>query len=186
MAVSGAALHRGQPAIALAAAERAIAEMEQNGSNAFEPGIVRAGALLQSGRVDEALVAIESLPPHREHHPFTHAVAALVHMVAGDGPAAVEHAAIVAHADGATYLDRVFALVGAAGGHALQGDRVQAESSAEEAVATAMAVGDVVATGLATATYLAVTGHVHPAHDDRTPLAEGWERVVGDLTRLLA
>lgn len=186
MAVSGAALHRGQPAVALAAAERAIVEMEQNGSNAFEPGIVRAGALLQAGRVDEALVAIESLPPHREDHPFTHAVAALVHMGAGDGVAAIEHAAIVAHADGATYLDRVFALVGAAGGHALEGDRVQAESAAEEAIATAMAVGDVVATGLATATYLAVTGHVHPAHDDRTPLGEGWDRVVQVLARQLA
>jgi hypothetical protein len=34
--------------------------------------------------------------------------------------------------------------------------------------------------------YLAVTGHVHPAFDDRTPLSEGWERVIHDLTRQLA
>ncbi len=186
MAVAGAAMHRGQASVALATADRSIAEMELAGANTFEPMVVRALALTQSGRIDEALVAIDSVATHGVDHPFTHAVTALVHLGAGNPAAALEHAAAVAHANGATYLDEVFAYVAAAGAHAVQGAATDAELSAEAAVARAMSVGDVVATALATSTYRVVTGHVHPAYDDRTPLGEGWERILRDLAAQLA
>jgi hypothetical protein len=92
------------------------------------------------------------------------------------------HANAVAHAEGATYLDQVFAYVAAAGAYAQQGDLTQAELAAEAAVARAMAVGDVVATALATTAFHAVTARTHVAYDDRTELGEGWERVVQQLT----
>ena len=46
------------------------------------------------------------------------------------------------------------------------------------AVARAMSVGDVVATALATAAFQAVTGRTHAAHDDRTPLGDGWQNIL--------
>ena len=178
MAVAGAAMHRGQYAVALATADRSIAEMEQAGANTFEPMVVRALALTQAGRTEEAMVAIDSVAAHGLDHPFTHAVSALVHLSAGDAPAALQHAAAVSHGNGATYLDEVFGFVAAAGAHALLGDAPQAELAAEAAIARAVGVGDVVATALATSAFQAVTGRVHAAYDDRTPLGDGWENIL--------
>jgi class 3 adenylate cyclase/tetratricopeptide (TPR) repeat protein len=178
MAVAGAAMHRGQYAVALATADRSIAEMDLVGANTFEPMVVRALALAQAGRIEEGMVAIDSVAAHGLDHPFTHAVAALVHLSAGDADLALEHAAAVAHGSGATYLDEVFAQVAAAGAYLSLGDHTQAALSAEAAVARAVGVGDVVATAIATAAFQGVTGHVHPAHDDRTPLGEGWENIL--------
>ena len=178
MAVAGAAMHRGQFSVALATADRAIAEMELVGANTFEPMVVRALAPTQAGRTEEALVAIESVAVHGVDHPFTHAVAALVHLGVGDAATALTHAAAVSHGSGATYLDDVFAYVAAAGAHATLGDVTQAELSAEAAIVRAVGVGDVVATVLATSAFHAVTGRTHSAHDDRTPLGEGWQHII--------
>jgi tetratricopeptide (TPR) repeat protein len=179
-------MHRGNGAVALAMAERAIVEIEENGANANEAIVLRAAALVQLGRTDDALVAIESVQDSGADHPFTRAVAALVHMTAGLPNDAIEHADAVAHIEGSTYLDQVFGHVAAAGAAAQLGDFTQAEQAAESAVARAVEVGDVVATALATATFHAVTGRTHSLHDERTQLGDGWDNVVQQLTRRLA
>jgi hypothetical protein len=128
------------------------------------------------------LATIEPIVDAAANHPFALSVASLVHAAAGEPKTALHHADAAAHLPGATYLDQVFAYVAAAGAHAQLDDMVQAELSAEAAVARAMSVGDVVATALATATYQAVTGMQHAAFDDRTQLGDGWVRVVQLLT----
>jgi tetratricopeptide (TPR) repeat protein len=185
MALAGSAMHRGNGVAAAAMAERAIEAMGETGGVPLEPNVVRAIALVQLDMVDEALISIESVLDPTHDHPFTRAAAALVYMAAGQPETALEHAQSVAHTDGATYLDEVFAYVGAAGAHAQLDDVAQAELSAQAAVARAIGTGDVVATALATATYRAVTGRAHPAYDDRTQLGDGWERVVNLLERRL-
>jgi len=181
MAVAGAAMHRGNGAVAAATAERALAEIAAIGGEAYEPTVVLAIAYAQLGRVEEAMATIESVPPYGLEHPFTRAVAALVYTVAGLPTEAIDYAEAVADAPGATYLDNVFAYVAAAGAYAQLGDTEHAILSAEAAVARAMAVGDVVATSLATSAYQLISGDTHPAHDQRTPLGEGWTTLLALL-----
>jgi tetratricopeptide (TPR) repeat protein len=164
-------------------AERALEEVRRSGGQAFEQVVLLAAAQVQLGRTEEALATIESVQEIGADHPFTQAVSALVYTSAGQPTDALRCATAVSHTAGATYLDQVFAYVAAAGALAQQGDTTQAELTAEAAVARAMAVGDVVATALATATFRAVTGRAHAAEDDRSQLGEGWERVVHQLVR---
>ena len=181
MAVAGAAMHRGNGAVAAATAERALAEIAAVGGEGYEPIVVLALAYAQLGRVEDAMSAIESVPSYGHDHPFTRAVEALVNTVAGLPADAIKHADSVATATGATYLDNVFAYVAAAGAYQQIGDREHAILSVEAAVATAMAVGDVVATALATSAYQLIAGVAHPAHDPRTQLGEGWTTLLALL-----
>ena len=181
MAVAGAAMHRGNGAVAAATAERALAELAAIGGEAYEPTVVLALAYAQLGRVEDAMAAIESVPSYGHAHPFTRAVAALVNTVAGAPTEAIQHADAVATAKGATYLDNVFAYVAAAGAYQQLGDSEHAILSAEAAVARAMSVGDVVATALATSAYQLIAGTAHAAHDPRTPLGDGWTTLLAML-----
>ena len=181
MAVAGAAMHRGNGAVAAATAERALAELAAIGGEAYEPTVVLALAYAQLGRVEDAMAAIESVPSYGHAHPFTRAVAALVNTVAGAPTEAIQHADAVATANGATYLDEVFAYLAAAGAYQQLGNSEQAILSAEAAIARAMGVGDVVATALATSAYQLISGNAHAAHDQRTPLGEGWTTLLALL-----
>ncbi|MFZ4719847.1 MAG: ATP-binding protein, partial [Ilumatobacteraceae bacterium] len=183
MAAAGAAMHRGNASVALAMADRAIAQVDQNGTNPLEPTVVRAMALVQAGRAEEAVAAVESVADRSGGHPFVHAVAALAYAAAGDAASGLDHAQALDALDGATYLDEVFAAVAAAGAWSQLGDAAQAAQAAQTAITRAVSVGDVVATAVATAVYQAVTGDTHPAHDDRTPIGDGWQRVVTQVTR---
>lgn len=174
MAVAGAAMHRGTAQAALSHAQRAIAEVAAVGGRAFEPSVIAALANLQLGRLDDALTAIEAVPEFGRDHPFARATNALIAAASGNPAEAIAHADAVAGLHGATYLDEVFAYIAAASAALQLGDDERARLSAQAAVARAMAVGDVVAIGLATGMYQAVTGHEHPAHDTRTALGEGW------------
>ncbi len=178
MAVAGAAMHRGNPNVAAAMAERALAEIAAIGGRLFEPLLVLALAYAQQGRIDEALVTLESVPTEGSDHPFTHAVSALIYGAVGQTEVAIGHADAVTHAPGATYLDQVFSYVAAAAAAMQMGDAVQAELTAQAAVARALAVGDVVAIALSTEIFHAITGNVHSAHDGRTQLGEGWTTLV--------
>jgi len=178
MAVAGAAMHRGNANVAASMAERALAEIQAIGGRLFEPLLVLALAYAQQGRVDEALVTLESVPAEGTDHPFTHAVSALVYSAVGQPQIAIDHAHAVTLATGATYLDQVFAYVAAAGAGVQMGDAEQAELTAQAAVARALGVGDVVAIALSTEIFHAITGTVHPARDDRTQLGEGWTTLV--------
>jgi len=174
MAVAGAAMHRGNPNLAAATAERALTEIRAIGGSSFEPMLILALAYAQQGRVDDALVALESVPADGSDHPFTHAVAALIYAAARQPEVAIGHADSVTVVSGATYLDQVFAYVAAAAAALQMGDTAHAELTAQAAVARAMAVGDVVAIALSTEIFHAITATLHSAHDERTPLGEGW------------
>jgi hypothetical protein len=181
MAVAGAAMHRGDGATAVAIAERAIAETDELNGAAFEPHIARLVGLLQLGRIDEATVAFAELQPHELANPFANAAGALLHATLGLPTEALGYASAVADASGATYLDEVFAYVGAASAHTQLGDRSQATLSIEAAVVRALDVGDVVAIALATNAYQHLIGRPHPAFDQPTQLEAGWLTVIDNL-----
>jgi hypothetical protein len=151
-----------------------------NGS-AFEPHVARLVGLLQLGRVDEALVAFSELSPNALTHPFTNGAGALLYATLGAPTDALDRAEQVAHAPGATYLDEVFAYVGAASAHAQLHDSVQATLSIEAAVVRALDVGDVIAIALATNAYQHLIGRPHPAFDQPTQLEAGWLNVIDNL-----
>ena len=178
MAVAGAAMHRGNAAVAIEMAERALEGIAAIGGRAFEPMVVLSLGYAQLGRLDDALATIENVPESGAEHPFTHAVNALIQSSVGAAESAAAHAQAVTRAPGATYLDQVFAYVAAAGAEAQLGKASAAELTAQAAVARALSVGDVIAIAIATTTYQAITGLTHPAFDERTQLGEGWQHLV--------
>jgi class 3 adenylate cyclase/tetratricopeptide (TPR) repeat protein len=181
MAVAGAAMHRGDGETAVAIADRAIAETDQMSASAFEPRVVRLIGLLQLGRLDEARVALAELGPQALTHPFTNGAAALLFATLRSPAEALQHADTLAHAAGATYLDEVFAYVGAASAHSQLNDKSQATLSIEAAVVRALDVGDVIAIALATNAYQHLIGRPHPAFDQPTQLEAGWLTVIDNL-----
>ena len=181
MAVAGAAMHRGDGTAAVAVADRAIAATDKMNGSAFEPHIARLVGLLQLGRIDEASIAFAELKPHELAHPFANGAAALLYATLREPDRSLEHAHQVADAAGATYLDEVFAYVGAASAHAQLGNKSQATLSIEAAVVRALDVGDVVAIALATNAYQHLIGRPHPAFDQPTQLEAGWLTVIDSL-----
>ena len=119
--------------------------------------------------------------PNTLDHPFTNGAGALLLATLGSPAEALAHAEQVAHAAGATYLDEVFAYVGAASAHVQLDDRPQATLSIEAAVVRALDVGDVVTIRLATNAYQHLIGRPHPAFDQPTQLEAGWLNVIGNL-----
>jgi hypothetical protein len=179
LALAGAAMHRGAGRDALAAADRAITGLAEMGATQSEPFIVRALALLQTGDPEEAVVSIERLGRDGTgSQPFADAVEALVRACGGEHVRAHELAEAVIGCDVSTYLDDVFAGVAGASACAALGLADAASTYAETAVLRASGAGDVIATALSTAVYRAVTGRVHPAHDETTQLSEGWTTVL--------
>ncbi len=181
MAVAGAAMHRGDGATAVAIAERALSVTDEMNGAAFEPHIARLVGLMQLGRIDDARIAFAELPPLALVHPFTNAAATLLYATLGLPKQALEHSDDVSHAAGATYLDEVFAYIGAASAHAQLDDKAQTTLSIEAAVVRALDVGDVVAIALATNAYQHLIGRPHPAFDQPTQLESGWLTVIGNL-----
>jgi hypothetical protein len=108
----------------------------------------------------------------------------LLYATLGEPDLSLEHAHQVADAAGATYLDEVFAYVGAASAHVQLGNKPQATLSIEAAVVRALDVGDVVAIALATNAYQHLIGRPHPAFDQPTQLEAGWLTVIDSLPAL--
>jgi class 3 adenylate cyclase/tetratricopeptide (TPR) repeat protein len=181
MAVAGAAMHRGDGATAVTIAERALSLTDEMNGAAFEPHIARLVGLMQLGRIEDARVAFSELPPLALVHPFTNAAATLLYATLGLPKQALEHSDEVSRAAGATYLDEVFAYIGAASAHAQLDDKAQTTLSIEAAVVRALDVGDVVAIALATNAYQHLIGRPHPAFDQPTQLESGWLAVIGNL-----
>jgi hypothetical protein len=185
MAVAGAAMHRGDGAMAVSIAERALCETDElMNASAFEPRVVRLVGLMQLGRVDDAMVAFAELDASALAHPFTNAAAALLYATLCQPADALHHAQQVALAAGATYLDEVFAYVGAASAHSQLDDKTQATLAIEAAVVRALDVGDVIAIALATNAYQHLIGRPHPAFDQPTQLEAGWLNVIDSLPRV--
>ena len=121
------------------------------------------------------------MPPDWNAPTFPRTVNALLHTTAGRPAEAIEQAEAVATETGATYLYNDFAYVAAAGAYQQLGDSEHAILSSEAAIARAMSVGDVIATALATSAFQLISGKTHPAHDQRTPLGEGWTTLLALL-----
>jgi class 3 adenylate cyclase/tetratricopeptide (TPR) repeat protein len=181
MAVAGAAMHRGDGAAAVALADAVIAAPHQVNASAFEPQIAKMVGLMQLGRLDDAHATFAALDKAALAHPFTNGAAALLFALLQMPVEALAHAQHVAHAAGATYLDEVFAYIGAASAHGQLDDESAATMSIEAAVVRALNVGDVVAIALATTAYQHLTGRPHPAHDQPTQLENGWLTLIDQL-----
>ena len=185
LAVAGAAMHRGDGHVALQSADRGLAVMEARTSGSFEAVVVRTVALLQLGRVDDALTSLDSLDADAMEHPFAQVAAALTLAASGDADGALAAADMVLATPGATYLDRAIAAVAAAGAHCSVGDRPAAEAVLDEAIVESLEVGDVVAVALLQRTHVHVLGTAHSSGaGDVAALGEGWLTVVASMPAL--
>lgn len=179
LSVAGAAMHRGAPAIAVAAAERAIDEMRGAASETDEPLVVLAAALTQAGRHEEALATISRAPHYGGTNPFTNSVAALVHCFHGDHDEALELAARALSTSGVSYLDTVIAHVAIAGAQQATGHTAAAHQAALDAAARARAAGDVTMLGVA-GLLIESLGGTRPDDAVAEP-GDGWRTVVAEL-----
>jgi class 3 adenylate cyclase/tetratricopeptide (TPR) repeat protein len=179
---AGAAVHGGDGQRGLALAEEALEKMTMMQGGADEPHIVRALALAQIGRVDDAVVALGELDPITAGHPFAASTSVLLSALDGRPTDAIGQMERFGDLDGATYLDRVVAHVGAGAARASSGDDDAARTELSAAVDVALGAGDVVATSFACSAHLHVLGEAH-AHGEGDPavLGAGWLRVVEGL-----
>ena len=159
---AGVAVHLGEGERAAREARLAAEELDDSREAGYDAQVTLALALLQQGHVGAAAEVLAELPDAELSRPYGSAVATLVHVADGRIDDALAAAAVVAAAEGASYLDRVLALVGT--GLAL----VRADGDApvvdalDEAAAVAVAAGDVVAQAIveaATAEAAALRGN---------------------------
>jgi class 3 adenylate cyclase/tetratricopeptide (TPR) repeat protein len=179
---AGAAVHGGDGQRGLALSEQALDRMTMMQGGADEPHIVRALALAQIGRTDEAVGALSELDQVTASHPFATSTDIVLAALDGRPEDAVTEMDRFAGLAGSTYLDRVVAHVGAGSALASLGDEDAARTELAAAVEVALGAGDVVATSLACAAYLHVLGEAH-AHGEGDPsvLGVGWRCVVDGL-----
>lgn len=193
LAVAGAAIHRGDPRVALDALDRVAEHMVPGGAGTIEAVAVRAISNAQLGNLDEAMAALDVIVDHGSEHPFAHVAAALVLALAGDAEGALRQAAAVESVGGSTYLDRAITAVAAAGAHGALGDAEAAATVLDGAIAECLKVGDVVAIALLQRAHVRVLGRVHPSGvagvagvagggpDGGGALGEGWVNVIEAL-----
>ncbi|MGD9999583.1 MAG: AAA family ATPase, partial [Ilumatobacteraceae bacterium] len=182
LAVAGAAMHRGDPRVALSMVERGIESMESVTAGTFEAMVVRVIAYSQLGCVDEALAALDAIAPEAFEHPFAQVGTALARSLSGDADAAIAAAEAVADTPGATYLDRAIAAVACAGAHASLGERSATQAVLHDALMCCLDVGDVIAIALLQRTHRHVLGVDHESGGgDDSVLGEGWLRVIEAL-----
>jgi tetratricopeptide (TPR) repeat protein len=179
VAAAGAAMHAGDGERAVQLADEAIGKQAERGNVLFEPYVVRALGLLQSGRLDDAAASLEKVLDRLDHSPFVRSAAALLAVLSGQPGDALDLAADVDAEHGASYLDQVLALVAAGAAHAALGETEPARHDLAAAVDLAVASGDVVATSLAAQAHLHLVGSPHRhGEGDTDAIGTGWRRVV--------
>jgi tetratricopeptide (TPR) repeat protein len=151
------------------------------GGGMNEPSIIAALGAAQLGQIDEALALVDEIEISNSQHPFADSVSALVLAMAHEPQRALTHATAALEAPGATYLDLIFANIGAGSAHLQLGERERADDAFQAAAAKAAAVGDVVAIALATHAQQRVLGDGTAGNDEESDLADGWRRVVEAL-----
>ncbi len=185
LAAAGVAMHAGDGARALALVDEALDRVEVMEGGSDEPLVVKAVALAQLGRLDQAIAVLAHLPEPTRSHPFARTAAALVAALDGRPDDALADATAVAAADGATYLDRCLAQVAAGAALVALGRPDEARHELGAAVEAAVGAGDVVACALACRAYDEVLGEPHPhGSGDEAVLGPGWRHVVTALPRL--
>jgi tetratricopeptide (TPR) repeat protein len=141
---AGVAAHMGDGASARREALAALEGLGEAREAGYDARVALALGLLQLGQVAEAVDALDALPAMATGRPYGSAVGALVHAADGRPDDARAAAAAALTAEGASYLDRLLALVasGLVGGDEA-GDGTR--SALDEAADVALGAGDVVA-----------------------------------------
>jgi tetratricopeptide (TPR) repeat protein len=142
---AGVAVHIGDGDRAARAARLAAEELEDSREAGYDAQVTLALGLLQQGQVSEAAEVLAELPDSELARPYGAAVATLVHAADGRPEEALASAAAVAVAEGASYLDRILALVGTGLAQVRADDAAAVEGPLDEAAAIALDVGDLVA-----------------------------------------
>jgi tetratricopeptide (TPR) repeat protein len=144
---AGVAVHVGDGARAVREAVLAGEALGDSREAGYDAQVTLALALLQLGRVDEAVEVLAELPPAEAGRPYDLAVTALVHAADGRPDEALAAAAGALTAEGASYLDRVLALVATGLVEAACADAPPTGSiqALDQAAAVALDAGDVVA-----------------------------------------
>ena len=179
LALQGAAavaLHLGEAERALVLADQVIERNRTTGATNDEAIVVRALALCQLARFEEALSAIESVDV--EDFPFGRSARALVRALNGDGSGATEDAEAVERLRGPSYFDLGLSRLGATLGAGVLGDESARRVWLERLSTTAATAGDVVFVGLAQT--LAGGGATPPTAAGPGP-GPGWRRLVAPV-----
>jgi class 3 adenylate cyclase/tetratricopeptide (TPR) repeat protein len=185
LAVAGAAMHRGDAALALSLVDRCFGEMQDARSGSFEAHVVRSIALSQFGRPDDALAALELLPEKERAYPFARVATALASILSGDAETALSESTAVLADEASTYHDRAIAALAAAGAHASRRDEERAGDVLTAAIDECAGIGDVVALAFLLQAHVRLTGSAHALGDgDVSALSSGWLDVVSALTAL--
>ncbi len=182
LVAAGVVMHAGDGARALALVDEALNRSDEVEGASGEALIIRAVALAQLDRIEDAADQLALVAEPMSTHPFAQTASALVAALGGRADDAVELAAAVDDTAGATYLDRTIAFVAAGAAYALLEKHDEARIALDKAVDVAVGAGDIVACTLACQAFAAVTGETHPhGRGDLAVLGEGWRRVVAAL-----
>jgi class 3 adenylate cyclase len=152
LALQGAAavaMHLGDAEQALVLSEQVLDRHRAMGASDTEAVVVRALALSQLGRIEEALAAIESIEV--SDFPFGQSARALVRALAGECVEAIADAEAVQTDTGASYFDIAVARLGGVVASLRAGDSVQRRYWFEQLRAVATNAGDTVFLGIAQA-----------------------------------
>ncbi|MFK8024525.1 MAG: adenylate/guanylate cyclase domain-containing protein [Ilumatobacter sp.] len=175
MAAAGTAAHLGLGSRAVALGDVAVARMAAMHADGSEAKTTLALGHCQVGDPDEALALLLEV---REPRSYAKAVEALASAMAGMHSEAVAASDAVIDDEGATYLDRVLADVGA-GAALMTTDAAEAGFRLDRAKRTAEQVGDAVAVALSCAASRALLDDEETAPVEH--LGEGWRRVIESL-----
>jgi hypothetical protein len=184
VAVASAAMQRGDGRSAWTLTQRAIPLLWMRAGSGIgtEARMIAAIAAAQRGRLNDASSCLAQLTDVDRRHPLAHAAAALVAALRGEPAVAVAEGVATLSDPGSNYLQRSIAAVGAASGHALDGDLDAARAVVELALDEALRVGDVVMTTLLQRVYHRVIGVAHRSGSgDLSVLASGWVAVADSL-----
>jgi hypothetical protein len=175
------AMHLGDGDDALVLADQVLERNRAMGASNDEAAVIRAIALCQVGRVDEALATIEELAV--DDFPFGRSARSLVRSLAGDPAGALDDADAVEAIAGASYFDVALARVGAVLAAARRNGSEPGEHCrrVEALTSIATSAGDAVFVGIAR--QLAdrcETAGVDAAPPDMSlpALRAGWMRIV--------
>ena len=186
IAAAGIAMHAGDGRTAVLYAEEALERMHRSNANGGEAYVLQALGLAQTGRYDDARVALDQVREAAVNHPFTLSTLALVAALEQDPDQAIAAASAVAAAAGHSYLDGVVAFLAAGASAAAVGDAETASRWLGDSVEQALSTQDVVATALALAAYEHVLGRQHPhGLAQLDALGHGWRSVIDALPRLI-
>lgn len=176
MAAAGAAVHLGLGERAVTISHEALERSEAMGADGTECRTTLALALCQVGSADEALAVLDEV---RGAAPYLLSVRAVARALTADSHGSIADAERVRTDRGASYLDRVIAGVASAAAHVRLGEREAGESLFEQARASAVDAGDIVARELVAAAMWAVLGGSE--RPDADHLGTGWWYVVDAL-----